>query len=567
MRRATRGVLGALVAGALAAAVMPAAHGAAIPHLSSQPPVPSSVASTGFSATDAESSGESLYHAVTTPVAFSDVRFVLPGQGRMFVADADVVHVVNDQGTVERTFTGLDGAEGMVLSVDGTTLYVAKSSAGAIAAVNVATGEVTGTYTVSSCPRQLALIGATLFYTSGCLASGWIGHVDLTTGAASGTPDQVLDHSDALLTATSNTLIAADGHLRSWGVTSGPDGSPVFSTESNGSYFPHVLRLTPHNDDVVVIDSGVNAYGIYGPDLGPIRSYPTVAYPTAIAWSGDGTVIAGGSDTPDGNGIRLFSALDGSVISAASIPSLAGRDGNQGVVPGGLMFSADESTVIALTREWSAKGWTYAIARASTLPVPSSTVTLRVTPPTIYGRPSRIEVRSTGRPNSRILVTASARSWHASTYVTTDANCVGTTQLVVPYSGVLTASLAGDLLHEAAPPVSVRVRIPSALTVTMASPSRLIRGVVHYSKLSYMRQRVLLSPKVQSRMVRVTLQYRSGRAWVSTRPFTLYTDANGYVSTAMKSGRTGVLYRIAYSFSGDSWNTASSKVSPIFVLG
>jgi len=165
------------------------------------------------------------------------------------------------------------------------------------------------------------------------------------------------------------------------------------------------------------------------------------------------------------------------------------------------------------------------------------------------------------------LVTASARSWHASTYVTTDANCVGTTQLVVPYSGVLTATLAGDLLHEAAPPVSVRVRIPSALTVSMASPSRLIRGVVHYTKLSYMRQRVLLSPKVQSRMVRVTLQYRSGRAWVSTRPFTLYTDANGYVSTAMKSGRTGVLYRIAYSFSGDSWNTASSKVSPIFVLG
>ena len=567
MKRATQAVLGALIAAALAAATVPAARGAVLPN----PVAPTSGLSTsvgaGFTSTDSEPSGGSLYHAVTTPVTFTNVRFVMPGHGQMFVADADVVHVINDQGTVERTITGLNGADGMTLSADGTTLYVAESSLGSIAAVNVATGEISSTYTVSSCPQQLALMGATLYYTSGCSDSGWIGHVDLTTGSAAGTADQTLNHSDALLTATSDVLIVADGQLRSWSITSRPDGSPVFGTESNGSYFPHVLSLTRHDDNVVVIDSDVNAYGIYRPDLGAIRSYPTVAYPTAIAWSADGSVIAGGSDTPDGNGIRLIKASDGSTTSAASIPSLAGRDGNQAVVPGGLMFSVDESTVIALTRESSAQGWSYAIARASTTAARPSAVTLRVTPPSIYGKPSRVEVRSPGRPNARILVTASGSSWHASKSVTTDANCVGVAEFFVPYSSVLTATLAGDLQHAAARPVSVPVRIPSALTVTMASPSRLTKGVVHYTKLTYMRQRVLLSPKMQSRMVRVTLQYNSGRAWVSTRPFTLYTDTNGYVSTAMKSGRPHVLYRIAYSFSGDAWNAASSKVSPVYVLG
>ncbi len=569
MMRPLRAVLGVVVACGLAATLIPSAQGASRASAAVASPALSTSVDTAFGTSESEDSRESLYHAVTTPVPFTDVRFVLPDRGRMFVSDADVVHVIDDQGAIERTITGAAGAEGMAVSADGATLYVAESELGYIAAVTVATGEITHTYTVASCPHELAVMGTTLFYTSGCSLSGWISHLDLATGIAAGLPDQVLTNSSALLTATTDTLIVADGQLRSWSIHAAEDGTPVFGVENSGPYFPHVLSLTSRDGNVVVIDASVNSYGIYRSDLGAIRAYPAVSYPTAIAWSHDGSKIVGGSDTPHGNGIRVFNADDANVTVAASIPSLAGRDGNQGVTPGAVMFSSDDSTVIALTREWTTQGWKYAIARASTTPASPSTVTLRVTAPSAFGRTSRVEVRSPGRPNSPILVTVTipSRTWRASTSVLTNDAGIGIAQINVPFSGTLTAQLAGDLHHEAAPPVSASVRIPSGLAVTMGLPSRLVRGVVHYAKLSSMRQKVLLSPSVQSRMVRVTLQYLRGRSWVSTRPFTLFTDGHGYVSTAMKSARPRVLYRLVYNFDGDTWNSASAATSRVFTLG
>ena len=568
--RPMRAVLGVVVACGLVATMIPSAQGASRTSAATASPALSTSVNAAYGTLDSEDSQESLYHAVTTPVSFTDVRFVLPDRGRMFVSGADLVHVIDDQGAIERTITGLAGAEGMAVSADGATLYVAQSELGHIAAVTVATGEITQTYTVASCPHQLAVVGTTLFYTNGCASSGWIGHLDLTTGIAAGLPDQVLTNSTALLTATTDTLIVADGQLRSWAVHPAEDGTPVFGVENSGSYFAHVLSLTSHDGNVVVIDAALDyLYRIYRPDLGAIRAYPAPSYPTAIAWSHDGSKIVGGSDTPHGNGIRVFNADDAKVTVAASIPSLAGRDGNQAVTPGAVMFSADDSTVIALTREWSKQGWTYAIARALTTPANPSTVTLRVTPPAAFGLKSRVEVRSPGRPHSRILVTVTvpSRTWRASTSVLTNEAGIGIAQINVPFTGTLTAQLAGDLHHEAAPPASASVRIPSGLAVTMGLPSRLVRGVVHYAKLSSMRQKVLLSPSVPSRMVRVTLQYLRGRSWVSTRPFTLFTDGHGYVSTAMKSARPRVLYRLVYNFDGDAWNSASAATSRVFTLG
>jgi len=560
MRRATRALCATLVVCGLFSIAGPSAQATNVARVND-------ASATAFTGQDSESEGASLYRAVLTPTQLADVRFVLPDRGHMYVAAGDSVYDINDRGLIARTFAALPGALGLAVSSDGSTLYVAESAADKIAAITVETGAVSSEYAVASCPQHLAVIGSTLFYSAGCLSAGSIGHVDLTTGEVSTNSDLVLTRSDALIAATSDTLIAADGQLRSWQITTSEEGQPVFGSENTGSYFPHVLSLTTHAQTVVVIDSGVNAYGIYRADLGGLRSYETVSYPTAIAWSSDGSLIAGGSDTPKGNGLRLINANDGRVGVQASLPSLTGREGNQAVVPGALMFALDEQSIVALTQEWTSHGWAYSIARASTTRAAASTVTVHVTPPSVYGKPTRIAVTTPGRPHVRVLVTASGRSWHSSRVVTTNAQGVGLVDLVVPYSGTVTANLSGDFDHEAARPSTVRVRIPSSLTIAMARGTRVVNGVVHYAKLSDMRQRVLLSPKITSRMVKATLAYKSAGKWLTTKPFTLYTDANGYVNTAMKYARRSVPYRLTFSFSGDAWNTGIAKNSPAFMLG
>jgi hypothetical protein len=166
-----------------------------------------------------------------------------------------------------------------------------------------------------------------------------------------------------------------------------------------------------------------------------------------------------------------------------------------------------------------------------------------------------------------VLVTATCGSWHTSRLITTNADARGHVDLVVPYSSVITASLAGDLQHEDAAPKNTSVRVPSAFTASLARGVRVSNGVVHYAKLADMRQRVLLAPGRASRMVRVTLLYRIGARWFTTKPFTTYTSASGYVSTAMKQARRSVLYRIRYSFAGDTWNGGATTTTRAFILG
>ncbi len=560
MWRATRALCATLAICGLFSTIGPAARASSFA-------TATDVSAAQFSIQDSESDGASLYRALVTPTPLADVRFVLPDRGHLYVAAGDAVYDINDRGQIARTFAALPGASGLAVSLDGSTLYVAESAVDKVVAITIETGVVTTEYAVASCPQHLAVVASTLFYSAGCLSAGVIGHVNLSTGEVSANSDQVLTHSDSLIAATSDTLIVADGHLRSWQITTSQEGQPVFGLESGGSYFPHVLSLTTHEQTVVVIDSGVNAYGIYRPDLGGLQSYETVSYPTAIAWSHDGSLIAGGSDTPKGNGLRLINASDEHVGVQASIPSLTGREGYQAVVPGGLMFALDEQSIVALTQEWTSHGWAYSIARAATTPASASTVTVHVTAPSIYGRPTRIQVTTPGRPHVRVLITAMGGSWHSSRVVTTDAQGAGSVDLVVPYSGTVTANLSGDLDHEAARPASVRVRIPSSLTIAMARGTRVVNGIVHYAKLSDMRQHVLLSPKIKSRMVKATLAYKASGKWLTTKPFTLYTDANGYVNTVMKSARRSVLYRLTYSFSGDAWNTGIAKSSLAFMLG
>jgi hypothetical protein len=111
-----------------------------------------------------------------TPLPFSDTwsggLVVDEVHGHVFVSagEPDAALVVADlDGEVVQVLPGLVGAEGMLLSGDGSTLYVALSQGRAIAAVDTATLQARAYATGTAvCPKRLAELGHDVYFTASC---------------------------------------------------------------------------------------------------------------------------------------------------------------------------------------------------------------------------------------------------------------------------------------------------------------------------------------------------------------------------------------------------------------
>ena len=117
--------------------------------------------------------------------------FVSGGQGTTGVVVTDL------DGQILETIPGLAGGEEMMLSQDGSTLYVALVDGHAIAALDTAT-LVTRTFPAAdSCPRRLAQLGAYVYFTESCAGFDFrLMRLDPITGVIDpvtlvGEPDQV----------------------------------------------------------------------------------------------------------------------------------------------------------------------------------------------------------------------------------------------------------------------------------------------------------------------------------------------------------------------------------------
>lgn len=114
-----------------------------------------------------------------------------PGSTEVVVTDLD--------GQVLRTIPGLAGAEGMTLSRDGSTLFVALSDAKAVAVVDTETLLFTLAPAGDRCPRRATQVGADVYLTESCDGVDFrVMRVDGTTRAVS--PVTLSGTYDALLT-------------------------------------------------------------------------------------------------------------------------------------------------------------------------------------------------------------------------------------------------------------------------------------------------------------------------------------------------------------------------------
>lgn len=119
------------------------------------------------------SSGDIVVDGVHRRVFISD-----PSGGKVVATDYD--------GTVIGTITSLPQADGLELSADSATVYVAVPGADEIVAVDTATVTETGRYATGdgTDPQHLALAGGKLWFGYGSAGHGNIGSLDLSGGQA-----------------------------------------------------------------------------------------------------------------------------------------------------------------------------------------------------------------------------------------------------------------------------------------------------------------------------------------------------------------------------------------------
>jgi hypothetical protein len=253
---------------------------------------------------------------VTTPLG-------LPGFGSVAVDDkhqvvyvtggagGNSVLVVGFDGQVKQTIDKQYGASGLVLSADGSTLYVALASGDAVSAIDTSTLKQKASYATPvphTCPTTLARTGSSVWIGYGCGQDWTAGVGVLDTSAAS--PQIVLQRQDttgkdvrylnaplvsAAIAATGPLAVGEPGLSPATIATykaTGATLSLMHSQPRAGSNLAD-LALAPDGSAVFAAAGSADRVDAFTPsDLSDTGGYTTGPAPTAIALSPDGTMLA-----------------------------------------------------------------------------------------------------------------------------------------------------------------------------------------------------------------------------------------------------------------------------------
>lgn len=339
-----------------------------------------------------------LAAAETLPVPVSMTSFarivVDQGHGQLFLSPGrtgSALTVTDLAGNQVGLVGPIGGATGMALTPDGSSLWVAAAAGDALVRVDTATLAVVQTVTLpaGTCPGDVAVSGTRVVYGYSCNryrgagAYGGLGVVDATTGALLGSVTTGPFYQPVVAAAAGGQVYAGDvglspTNLYLYDVT-GLSGDPfrlVASRADIGSNLQD-LAASPDGTRVVVASGNPYAHNVFSIDkLASAGVYASGTYPNAAAWSGNGQVVAVGTDSAYDIDVRLY-------VPGAVTPQRAVDFGSYVYLqPRGLAISADG------TQTWAVTGDTYggnlAVRTVSLVAQPSSSLTLSADPPAAY---------------------------------------------------------------------------------------------------------------------------------------------------------------------------------------
>lgn len=283
--------------------------------------------------------------------------------GRLYVSapGSDAVVAVGFDGQVVKTVEHLDGARGIALSPDESTLYVALADADAIAAVDTSTLQETRRFATGAGtePESLAMAGGRLWFSYGDTANGGIGSVTVAA------PKPVVDpgvvpawtwYGKPILAsspAAPDLLVAGEsaampGEMRVYDVTSGQTQEVAHNPHPGGTI--EDMAITPDGQSVITAAGSPYYHQKFKlPDLTETGRYDTGPYPAAVAIAPNGAVAAG---IATGGDHDFYLYRPGSTTPARAVTlDTPYRD----LLRRGLAWSPDGSRVFALRFTYSSE--------------------------------------------------------------------------------------------------------------------------------------------------------------------------------------------------------------------
>lgn len=465
---------------------------------------------------------------------------------------SDLLLVTDLDGNEIATLTGLPGASGMDLSADGSVLFVALAGDNSVAQIDTASLSEIGRLPLPAdvCPGSVAVasgylaIGHSCNRYAGSGLYGGVGVLDPATGDWNPleAPGPYYQPYVAAGSANDGLFVAGDlglspTTLYSIGIIDGV-GDTVASQSNTGSNLRD-LAVSPDGALAVQASGSPYQHNAYGmPFLNSVLTYNTTNYPNAVEWSGDGTIVATGTDSPYDADVRVH-LRDGP--DAFATFELGGR-----LAPRGLEISFDGGNIWAV----SESGGSYTLHRLSTGPEvvasqltlsgPSAAevgtdLTLSGTLSFADGASSSGQVVTITRSYADVSETVgSAITGAAGAYSLVDAPPVATT---VTY----TASFAGDALYaesQAATDVTV-VKRTAELSIDAAPGSgKKGRGKVVVT--------ATLGETLSNRNVTITAADSRGSRVIASGP----VGSDGTLSVNYRLKRTTTF---TVDFAGDAW--------------
>jgi YVTN family beta-propeller protein len=507
------------------------------------------------------------YYAQIKKLPISSGVAMRDANDHLFVAAGNSVYVLSETGALQTEITGMSGVSDLTTTADELTLYAALSGSGQVAVIDTTSLAVTATWSAGECARTLALSGSVLFYGYGCTAGqGAIGALSTTDGSALSTGISDMFYAPPRMVVAGSTLIVGtegispspigrydiSGNTLTLGtdavsaenledLAASPDGTKL-ATAAGGEY--HLLTRDPTN---------LAQTGIF--DTGP--------YPTAVAFSHDSSLLAGGLNASYSPGLFVFDVTTGSQIVAATVPHVEGASYSYAVLSNTVNFNGDDSRVFALVRDFAATN-TYLVTVSTTKPVASS-VKLSVTSPKRFGGQATA-VAHVGVSKAHVTVSVESNGQTHVHHVIANASGVVRYSWKPTYSGKVTVSFQGDLTHVGSQR-SATYRAASTIRVRMTTPFGRTGGVLRYHSATDVASGGVVRPYAYGRTVATWLMAWRGGHWRKVGAVAQAENTHGAVYVHLISARTGTLYKFRYLFKGDSFNRGSTKDSPKFTVG
>lgn len=480
----------------------------------------------------------------------------------LFASTGNAVTVLSGTGEVTTVLTGLSGAAGMAVSPDASTVYVALSGEHTIGVVDTSTLTVDTRWTAERCPTDVALSGTYLVYSHGCEQHGAeLSVLDLGTGQAVGRPTEDRFYEPPLLAATGDQVVAGEPGLSPASLTSYTVSAQGLARNTElrtqGSYLNDLAASPTARTVVPTMGSPYDLTTYDATTLASGTVYDAGPYPHAVAFSPDGTLLAGGLDPASGGQLYLYDTTTGqTVLKGTATPADNPDSGNPAVRSQTLTF-ADADTIHAVLHSSGQDGRQW-LMTASTHPPASTSTKLKATSPTTYGRKLVLTATvSPKRSGLTVRFTVSSGGKERTYKARTNSSGRARVSVTARHSGTAEAVFAGSPKYTASAD-DARFTVPSKLGQKLAGPHRTRKGVAVYRSVKDVQVVTTLAPTASGRGVKAVLRCYYQGSWrpVTSGDFPL--DGAGRLWLTVTRMEKGFRYRIDVSFGGDSLNRKSS---------